>query len=239
MIGILVVSHSAELARGVKALAEQMAKGQVPIEAAGGTHDGALGTSFDLICAALEQLRGVDGVLVLVDMGSAVMSAELALEAVGMPFLLSGAPLVEGAVVAAVEASRPGATLAEVAAAAARALESKGLLDPAVAVAAPAPPVAPPPGRVAEVLLTIANPIGLHMRPAKDFVQTATRFSSNVRIRNLDRPERPDGNAKSMIDVLKLGVSAGQRVQVRAEGADAHAAVEALSRLVAANFSEP
>lgn len=239
MIGILVVSHSAELARGVKALAEQMARGQVPIAATGGTHDGALGTSFDLINAALEELRGVDGVLVLVDMGSAVMSAELALEAAAIPFLLSGAPLVEGAVVAAVEASRPGATLAEVAAAAARALESKGLLDPTVAVAAPAPPVAPTPGVVAEALLTIANPIGLHMRPAKDFVQTATRFSSTVRIRNLDRPERPAGNAKSMIDVLKLGVSAGQRVQVRAEGADAHAAVEALSRLVAANFREP
>ncbi len=239
MIGILVVSHSAELARGVKALAEQMAKGQVPIAAAGGTHDGALGTSFDLIAAALDQLRGVDGVLVLVDMGSAVMSAELALEAAAIPFLLSGAPLVEGAVVAAVEASRPGATLSEVAAAAARALESKGLLDPTVAVAAPAPPAPPLSGEVAEVLLTIANPIGLHMRPAKDFVQTATRFSSNVRIRNLDRPERPAGNAKSMIDVLKLGVSAGQRVQVWAEGADAHAAVEALSRLAAANFREP
>ncbi|NWF80675.1 MAG: PTS-dependent dihydroxyacetone kinase phosphotransferase subunit DhaM [Chloroflexi bacterium] len=239
MIGILVVSHSAELARGVKALAEQMAKGQVPIAAAGGTHDGALGTSFDLIAAALDQLRGVDGVLVLVDMGSAVMSAELALEAAAIPFLLSGAPLVEGAVVAAVEASRPGATLSEVAAAAARALESKGLLDPTVAVAAPAPPAPPLSGEVAEVLLTIANPIGLHMRPAKDFVQTATRFSSNVRIRNLDRPERPAGNAKSMIDVLKLGVSAGQRVQVWAEGADAYAAVEALSRLAAANFREP
>lgn len=239
MIGILVVSHSAELARGVKALAEQMAKGQVPIAAAGGTHDGALGTSFDLIAAALEQLRGVDGVLVLVDMGSAVMSAELALEAAAIPFLLSGAPLVEGAVVAAVEASRPGATLSEVAAAAARALESKGLLDPTVAVAASAPPAPPLSGEVAEVLLTIVNPIGLHMRPAKDFVQTATRFSSTVHIRNLDRPERPAGNAKSMIDVLKLGVSAGQRVQVWAEGADAHAAVEALSRLAAANFREP
>jgi phosphotransferase system HPr (HPr) family protein len=69
-------------------------------------------------------------------------------------------------------------------------------------------------------------------------VQAASRFGSTVRVRNLDRPERPEGNAKSMIDVMKLGVSAGQRILVRAEGDDAQAVVDALTQLVADNFGE-
>lgn len=236
MIGILIISHSAQIARGVKELAEQMAKGQVPIAVAGGTQEGDLGTSADLIVRAMEQLRDVTGVLALVDMGSAVMSAEMALELAGVPYVISGAPLVEGALVAAVEASRPGTTLAEVAAAAERALETKGVHSTVNAPVAPAPP--PPAAAGVEATLTIRNKVGLHMRPAKEFVQAASRFGSTVRVRNLDRPERPEGNAKSMIDVMKLGVSAGQRILVRAEGDDAQAVVDALTQLVANNFGE-
>lgn len=244
MIGLLIISHSAQIARGVKELAEQMAKGQVRIAAAGGTHEGDLGTSADLISAALAELRGAESVLVLVDMGSAVMSAEMALELAGVPFLISGAPLVEGALVAAVEATRPEATLQEVAAAAARALETKGVN----AHEAPAPAEQPPVEQAAEVhgvahvnemTLTIANQAGLHMRPAKEFVQTASSFKgATIRVRNLDRPERPEGNAKSMIDVMKLGVASGQRVLLRVEGDEAQAALEALARLVENNFGE-
>lgn len=242
MIGLLLISHSAAVARGVKELADQMARGQVKIAAAGGTHDGSLGTSADLITEALAELKGVTAVLALVDMGSAVMSAEMALELSGERFLISGAPLVEGALVAAVEAMRPEATLEQVAAAAARALETKGVGGPP----AGAPPAAeatatepdPAPSATVETTLTITNKVGLHMRPAKEFVQTAARFVCAVRVRNLDRPERPDGNAKSIVDVMKLGVSSGQRILVRAEGDDAQAALEALSQLVADNFGE-
>jgi dihydroxyacetone kinase phosphotransfer subunit len=242
MIGLLIISHSANIARGVKELADQMGKGQVRIAAAGGTREGDLGTSTDLISEALAQLGGVESVLVLLDMGSAVMSAEMALEMAGVPFQISGAPLVEGALVAAVEATRPGATLAEVASAAARALETKGVASEAPAVSdadAQRPPApAPLPGAGVEATLTIRNKVGLHMRPAKDFVQTAQRFQAAVRVRNLDRPERPEGNAKSMIDVMKLGVSSGHRVAVQAEGDDAEAVVAALTELVEANFGE-
>jgi dihydroxyacetone kinase phosphotransfer subunit len=235
MIGLLIISHSANIARGVKELTDQMGKGQVRVAAAGGTVEGDLGTSADLIGEAIRQLSGVDAVLALVDMGSAVMSAEMALELAGVPFQISGAPLVEGALVAVVEATRPGATLAEVAAAAARALETKG-----VAGDAPGAPEAPetPAGGGTEATLTIFNKVGLHMRPAKEFVQTAQRFQAAVRVRNLDRPERPDGNAKSMIDVMKLGVSSGHRIALRAEGDDAEAALAALTRLVESNFGE-
>lgn len=117
MIALLIVSHSAEIAHGVKALIEQMTQGQVPVAAAGGMPDGAIGTSADLIGQALETVATADGVLVLVDLGSAVMSAEIALECSGVAFVISNAPLVEGAVLAAVEASI-GADLHQVAAAA-------------------------------------------------------------------------------------------------------------------------
>lgn len=123
MIGIVIVSHSARLAAGLKDLVEQATSGQVPIAAAGGTNDDALGTSVERIQAAAQTLLALDtveGLLVLIDLGSAAMSAEMALEDLGKPYLLSNAPLVEGTIMAAVQASI-GADLAAVAAAAAQA----------------------------------------------------------------------------------------------------------------------
>lgn len=117
MVGMLIVSHSRKIAEGVKELAEQMTQGLVPIVAAGGTSDGELGTSADLIRAGADQLADTEGILVLVDLGSAVLSAEMALEDLGRPYVLSNAPLVEGAVIAAVQAST-GADLSQIAAAA-------------------------------------------------------------------------------------------------------------------------
>ncbi|NNJ09047.1 PTS-dependent dihydroxyacetone kinase phosphotransferase subunit DhaM [Chloroflexales bacterium ZM16-3] len=238
MIALLIISHSASIASGVKELIDQMVHGRVLIATAGGTLEGDLGTSVDLISQALENLVGVDEVLVLVDMGSAIMSAEIALELSGVPFRISPAPLVEGALVAAIEATRPGATIAEVAAAAERALETKGIALAAEHMRHEPPAPAPPAGTGIEITLTITNKIGLHMRPAKDFVQTASRFSSTIRARNLSRPERPDGNAKSMIDIMKLGVTLGHQIHIYAEGADAQAALDALAELIVNNFGE-
>jgi PTS hybrid protein len=117
-VSLVVVSHSAKLAEGVVELAGQMTHGKVAIVAAGGANDGTLGTSMDRILAALEQVASPDGTLILLDLGSAVMNTEMAVE----QFVQSGAyrvtispaPLVEGAVIAAVEASI-GNSLAEVA----------------------------------------------------------------------------------------------------------------------------
>jgi phosphoenolpyruvate---glycerone phosphotransferase subunit DhaM len=238
MIALLIISHSANIARGVKELAQQMARDKVAIAAAGGTPGGDLGTSVDLITQALGELGSPDGVLVLVDMGSAIMSAEMAMELSGLPNMISRAPLVEGALVAAVEATRPDATLAEVAASAERALEAKGLATPTAPAAATEEP-APPAIISAATTLTIANKAGLHMRPANLFIQTAQRFTSTIRARNLDRPERPEGDVKRILDVMKLGVAPGQRIEVRAEGDDAQAAIDALTQLVSENFGEP
>lgn len=121
MIGIVLVSHSARLAEGVKELAESMTGGSVRLAAAGGGPQGGLGTDVTRIRRAIDEVYGPEGVLILLDLGSAVMSAELVLEELSPErrahVLLSNAPLVEGAVVAAVEASI-GRSLAEVNAAA-------------------------------------------------------------------------------------------------------------------------
>ena len=124
-VGLVIVSHSSRLAEGVAELAGQMAQGKIGIAAAGGTSEGGLGTSVDKIIAALRQVDSPDGILVLLDLGSAVMATEMAVEAfaVTSPHLvtISSAPLVEGAVIAAVEASI-GNSLMEVAEAAASAI---------------------------------------------------------------------------------------------------------------------
>ncbi len=117
MIGIVVVSHSAKVAEGVKEMADQMSQGRVPIAAAGGVDDQTLGTNAERIFAALQSAYSPDGVLVLMDLGSAVMSAQMAIEMMTpeqqAKIQMTDAPLVEGAIVAAVEASL-GRTLEEV-----------------------------------------------------------------------------------------------------------------------------
>ena len=104
MVGFVIVSHSQTLADGVVELTKMMADG-VPIRAAGGLEDGGFGTSYEKIANAVEEIYSDDGVIVLMDMGSAVMTAEMVLEA--MPerkLILADCPLVEGAVAATVSA---------------------------------------------------------------------------------------------------------------------------------------
>jgi PTS hybrid protein len=116
VVGIVLVSHSAELAGGLRALLLQMGAGAV--EVAGGTAEGELGTSYDLVRAAIGRADAGAGVLVLPDLGSSVLTARAVLEDHPVPgALIVDAPFVEGAVAAAVTAST-GADLAAVAAAA-------------------------------------------------------------------------------------------------------------------------
>lgn len=118
MVGIVLVSHSATLAAGLADLLGQLGGGDVPVELAAGTEDGRLGTSPDLVTGAIGRADRGDGVVVLADLGSAVLSVKVALEdADGDRVVLVDAPFVEGAVSAAVTASG-GADLAAVVAAA-------------------------------------------------------------------------------------------------------------------------
>lgn len=121
MVGIIIVSHSAKIAAGICELAAQIATPGQRVLAAGGAADGTIGTDAGKIYEAYWAADGGDGVVILADLGSAVMSAETAIELLGDQargrVLLADAPLVEGAVAAVVQASL-GASLAEVLAAA-------------------------------------------------------------------------------------------------------------------------
>lgn len=104
MIGIVIVSHSQKIAQGTRELALQMAP-TAQIAAAGGMKDGGIGTDVEAIIAAIDSVYSEDGVIVLVDLGSAVMSSEMAIELLDHDenIKIVDAPIVEGAVFGAVE----------------------------------------------------------------------------------------------------------------------------------------
>lgn len=122
-MGLVLVSHSGTLVEGLRDMVAQVAGDTVPVATAGGTEDGRLGTSAPRIAAAMRSVldAGASDVLVLLDLGSAALSLELACEELEPDerarVRISGAPLVEGAVLAAVQAS-VGASIDEVMAAA-------------------------------------------------------------------------------------------------------------------------
>ncbi len=115
MVGLVIVSHSSKIAEGVRDLALQMAPDYQQMIPAGGLEDGTLGTDTMKILEAVRAANDGDGVALLVDLGSGIMSAETAIELLDgeFPARIADAPLVEGAVVAVIEAST-GASLDEV-----------------------------------------------------------------------------------------------------------------------------
>jgi phosphoenolpyruvate---glycerone phosphotransferase subunit DhaM len=111
LVGLVLVSHSATLVDGLAEMVAQVAGGDIPVATAGGTEDGRLGTSAPRISAAIRSVleAGADDAVVLLDLGSAALSLELATEDLSAAerarVRISEAPLVEGAVLAAVQAS--------------------------------------------------------------------------------------------------------------------------------------
>ena len=108
MVGIVIVSHSEKIAEGVKEVAEQMVP-EVKIYSAGGTDDGRIGTDAMKISAAIDNAFDKDGVILLFDLGSSLMNAEMAIEFLDEDIKskveIIDAPLVEGTIVTAVYAS--------------------------------------------------------------------------------------------------------------------------------------
>lgn len=104
MVGIVIVSHSEKIAQGVIDLCKQMAA-DVPMAAAGGLPGGEIGTDFQRIYEAVEAVQSEEGVAILFDMGSAIMTTEMVVEAFdGVTIKMVDAPLVEGAIAAAIAA---------------------------------------------------------------------------------------------------------------------------------------
>jgi len=247
MVGIVVVSHSAALATAALELASQMTQGDGPPTAlAAGTADGGLGTDATRVADAIDEVAesAGDGVLVFADLGSAVLSAELALElrVSDAPVRLTSAPLVEGLVAALVSAAA-GASLDAVAA------EAEGALTPKQAHlgegdaggAGPVPPRAEPdaatrPGDVTARVI-IGNSAGLHARPAATLAGALGTFSATVALRNL-RTGRTVADAASMSSLLTLDARLGDEVEANASGTDASAAVAEFERLAAEGFGE-
>lgn len=217
-VGLVIVSHSASLAAGVVELAGQMAPG-VPMIAAGGLPDGGLGTDFGAVTSALADADAGSGVVVLFDLGSAQMTADMAVEALADPSraVVAQAPLVEGAVAAAVAAAG-GASLAAVAAAATGA----------------EPEPQPESGPVRENDIVLANEVGLHARPAALLARTLTGLTADVTVRFGDH----EADARSVLALLGLRARKGDRLTVSARGADAEEALSRIERLADDNFAE-
>ncbi|HET7856871.1 MAG TPA: dihydroxyacetone kinase phosphoryl donor subunit DhaM, partial [Gaiellaceae bacterium] len=238
MVGLVIVTHSATLAAGVAELAHGMG-GEVPIELAGGIDapEPALGTDAARVAEAIERADQGDGVLVLMDLGSAVLSAEMALDLLPAErrarVLLTEAPLAEGAVAAAVTA-KLGASLEEVAAEARRGLQPKVAH---LGAGEEAPVAAGSGDGGATVRLAVRNPLGLHARPAARFVQTAGSFDADVTVTNVTTGRGP-ASGRSLNALATLGVRQGHEILAAARGPQAEEALAALAALAERDFDE-
>jgi phosphoenolpyruvate-protein phosphotransferase/dihydroxyacetone kinase phosphotransfer subunit len=243
-IAIVIVSHSKQLALGVRELAAQMVRGQVSIAVAAGIEDpeNPLGTDPIQVYEAIASVFSDDGVLVLMDLGSALLSAEMAIEflpeAQQQKVYLCEAPLVEGAV-AAVVAAAAGKNIHQVMAEARGALLAKATqlgVSP-LSVVSDNIEVRNSELPVKEIRLIVSNRLGLHARPAAQFVGTSARFQSQILVQNLTRNTglvRGD----SINQVTTLGVRQGHELVITATGSDADEALAALQALFANNFGE-
>jgi len=243
--GLVVVSHSRALADAAVALASEMLHGsQVRIAVAAGLDATTFGTDATAIVDAVTTADDGDGVVVLMDLGSAVLSAEMALDLIEPTVrdrvVLCPAPLVEGLVVAAVAAAG-GAPPAQVAAEATGSLAAKqAQVNPTVDALDSYPPQCDETGAAAPLsaVVKILNPHGLHARPAARLVQEARRYDANVQLRNLDTGTGPVP-ATSLSRVAALGALQGHRVEVSATGAQAREALEHVVALAERRFDEP
>ena len=240
MVGLVIVSHSARLAEGVRELTQQMTQGRVPLAVAGGIDDpeNPIGTDAMKVMEAINAVYSDEGVVILMDLGSALLSAETALDFLPdeqrAHVFLSQAPLVEGAMAAAVQAMI-GAPVAQVLAEAESALSVKREQLGGEPESPPAATSAKPPGGPTEsVTLLVRNRLGLHARPAARFVMTAGRYEADIRLFKGDK----SANGKSINQVAILGVRRGDEIVVTATGPDAAAALVALQNLAADNFGD-
>jgi phosphocarrier protein FPr len=216
----------------------------ISIAAAGGIGDdrSELGTDALDIQEAILQVRSPEGVLVLMDMGSAILSAETAKELVSFemtdPLILCSAPLVEGSIAAAVQI-QIGSALAEVTAAAQQGLAPKQeqLADTGAADERELIPTGGIPTGGKELEVTIQNQHGLHLRPAANLIKTLAPFKATVQIENRSAKRGPIA-AKSLVDLARLQVRRGDQVRFTIAGLDEEAALSAINGLVKTNFGD-
>ena len=234
LVGLVFVSHSSLIATGLVDLARQMAP-SVRMLPAGGTDDDRIGTSFAKVAAGIEAADAGRGVVVLCDLGSAILTAESALDflddEIRSRVVIADAPLVEGAVAAAVAAQIGGdLPTVESAARSARASHSGA---PAGQGPVPAADTGAGHAGVDTTVtrtVTLINADGLHARPAAEFVTLAATLGVPVTVNGRD--------AASLLAIMGLGLTRGARVELSATGDGAAAAVDALATLIESGFGE-
>jgi len=242
MIGLVIVSHSRELANALANLVKQVSSSDIPIAISAGVGEDRkeFGTDAVEISEAIQSVFSPSGVLVMMDLGSAVLSAKLALDFLP-PEMKShvrfcAAPLVEGTIAAAVQIGL-GSDIDTVC------REAEGGLLPKQEQINETPQVQPPEIAHAsdetsqQLVVTLHNLHGLHARPAARFVQTASRFQAEIRVTNLTNGKGP-ASARSLNAIAILGAIENHQIQISATGSEAEAALTALKKLVDDNFGE-
>ena len=229
-VSIVVVSHSEKIADGAAELAAQMAP-DVVILPAGGTTDGRIGTSLEKVMAALDQVPNGAGAVILTDLGSAVMTAESALEFVENPagVVLADAPLVEGLVAAAVAAQGGGDVQAVKRAAEAVRGPARQPENPAVQEVAEGSVTGSGPDFTGD--FELINQAGMHARPAAKIAGGLSSLDAEVQVNGVD--------ATSMTALMTLAAGKGSVLHIEAWGVDAERAVNYVGGLVQAGFGEP
>ena len=241
MVSIVVVSHSPALAKAAVSLALAMTAGQsLRIEIAAGVEGDVIGTDAILIAEAIKKVSNSEGVLVIMDLGSAIMSSEMALEFIDDKTLdvrLSSGPFVEGLLAAAVRAVG-GGSLDEVEHEALNALSAKALQLGSVPPISPNEPITElhtsnePEIKTQAVLV---NAIGLHARPAAMIVTAIADCDALVQIAS----EFTKGvSAKSPTALVGLAAKFGQTLYIQATGSDAKKAVDLIINLINDGFGE-
>ncbi|GAA1207973.1 dihydroxyacetone kinase phosphoryl donor subunit DhaM [Rhodoglobus aureus] len=257
MIGIVVVSHSPALARAAVDLSLEMVGESPPaIAIAAGAGEGVIGTDAVKVAEAIDEVASGDGVLVFMDLGSAVLSGTMATEFMTTrdEVRLTDSPFVEG-LIAAVVLANAGASLDEVDREARAAMGAK---QSQLAGQGEAPAVEPAAASVdssnsdssaassnaaTAALFEISaeapliNPDGLHSRPAAAIVQALAKVEAKVTITDVTSGKGPVA-ANSLIGIMSLGATKDHVVKFSATGAAAQDAVDLLVAMAADGFGE-
>ena len=246
MVGIVLVSHSRALAESVRELVRSMTGEALPLAVAAGAGEDhkELGTDAVEIAEAIVAVKGPDGVLVLMDMGSAILSAETALDlldpSVRENVRFCAAPFVEGAVAAGVTANL-GAPLDEVHAEAIAALKQKENALNANHSALPPPIPAATNGHAKNgsetIRVTVRNEHGLHARPAARLIREAHPFHADITVSNLNNRRGPV-SVKSLSGLASLEILRGNEIEFTATGDDAHDALKKIAALVESGLGD-
>lgn len=245
MVGIVLVSHSHSLAVAARELALGVSGGKASIAVAAGVGDdhADLGTNAVEIMEAIQSVMSDEGVLVLMDMGSAILSAETALsfldESIRAKVRCSAAPFVEGAVIACATAGL-GSNLDEVSRETEAALGQKVAHLQTGGNDASGESEIKGKGEMADartVRVTVRNPHGLHARPAARFIREAAAQQSEMTVRNVTNSRGPV-SARSLSGLASLEILQGNEIEIAASGSNAQTALSALKDAVESGLGE-